>query len=407
MDKGRQEKFIPGDRLLSWLIGTALGLGLFVVFDTSYIMLFKGGSWSSFALVKHLLWLLLGWFVYRFFVALSPEILRGISKPLYFLGFIACILVFIPGVGIESGGATRWFGIEPFRIQPSEFLKPLTIWFLAAMCLAKFPNYPKSVRHFGEWMDNRFVMFVRRNWHWLIVGISILIIERQPDLGTAAIVGTIAIGIMLYSPIKGRVIAVVILFALLMSVVFTISEDYRGGRFRTWLHRWDPSVVDGPGYQSAQSELAMAIGGLTGVSPPKGRAKRILPAASTDFAFTTIAEEAGFIGSLVVIGLLASISLRLVYLAAKSTDAFSRLVIGGTGWWIGIQSVLNLSMVGSLLPPIGVPLPFLSYGGSSLLALMMALGASQAMIHRRVYKEAPVETRRDRRRYRGARLSRA
>ncbi|HWP31232.1 MAG TPA: FtsW/RodA/SpoVE family cell cycle protein [Fimbriimonadales bacterium] len=393
--------------MLSWLVLIAILLGLFVVFDTSYIMLFKGGSWSSFAIVKHVLWVILSGVVYYFFTKLPPEILRGISKPLYFLGLVACILVFIPGVGIESGGAKRWFGVEPFRIQPSEFLKPLTIWFLAAMCLYKFPSYPKSVRHFGEWMDNRFVIFLRRNWHWLIVGISVLVIERQPDLGTAAMVGVIAIGIMIYSPIKGRVIALVLLFALLMGTVFTISEDYRGGRFRTWLHRWDASVVDGPGYQSAQSELAMAIGGVTGVGPPKGRAKRVLPAASTDFAFTTIAEEAGFIGSIIVISLLAAISLRLVLLASLSQDAFSRLVIGGTGWWIGIQSVLNLSMVGSLLPPIGVPLPFLSYGGSSLLALMMALGASQAMIHRRVYKEAPIETRRDRRRYRRARLSRA
>jgi cell division protein FtsW len=161
--------------------------------------------------------------------------------------------------------------------------------------------------------------------------------------------------------------------------------------------------MDDLGYQTVQSEAGMAAGSLVGVGIGAGRAKHVMPAATTDFIMATISEETGLLGSLVVIGVIGLIVSRLWSLSRRSEDQFSSLVLGGTAAWIGIQTTVNVMMANGMLPAIGIPLPFISSGGSSLVALWAALGICQVVAPERVPVEARDEARtdgwRDRRTY--------
>lgn len=144
-----------------------------------------------------------------------------------------------------------------------------------------------------------------------------------------------------------------------------------------------------------------------GVGVGKGRSKYIMPAATTDFIYTTAVEELGFFGSVSILVVLGAISLRLIMQAATLEDPFRRMIVGAVGWWIGVQSVLNMLMAGAALPTVGIPLPFFSYGGSSLFALAVTMGIAQAAIRGRVAQEAKRAVSRHRRGHRRTRLSRA
>jgi len=161
--------------------------------------------------------------------------------------------------------------------------------------------------------------------------------------------------------------------------------------------------MDDLGYQTVQSEAGMAAGNLVGVGIGAGRAKHVMPAATTDFIMATISEETGLLGSFVVLGVIGIVVSRLWTLSLKATDKFSSLVLGGTAAWIGVQSTVNVMMANGFFPAIGIPLPFVSSGGSSLVALWAALGLCQALAPQRVPVEARDAARtdgwRDRRTY--------
>src|SRR5262249_19776069 len=150
--------------------------------------------------------------------------------------------------------------------------------------------------------------------------------------------------------------------------------------------RWSEENIEGSGYQTTQSEAAMARGGLFGVGLGEGRAKHTLPAPTTDFIMTTVAEETGLVGALIRARPAGGISGRLMWLGRGTSDRFGKLVLGGTAGWIGVQACTNIAMANGFAPPIGVPMPFVSAGGSSLIALWMAVGACQSVI-----KEDPQE----------------
>jgi cell division protein FtsW len=176
--------------------------------------------------------------------------------------------------------------------------------------------------------------------------------------------------------------------------------------------RWEDANRDDVGYQTVQSETAMANAGPFGTGIGVGRAKHMLPAATTDFVLATVAEETGLIGSLVILALLAALAWRLLQLAHRTRGSYGKLVLLGIALWIGVQSSINVMMANGTLPAIGIPLPFISSGGSSLLALMAAMGIAQSVVAHPIQDKAVVEagedeTYRDRRRHGRARFSRA
>ena len=166
-----------------------------------------------------------------------------------------------------------------------------------------------------------------------------------------------------------------------------LKEPYRVERITSFYKRWDPDNVDDIGFQTCQSEAAMASGGLLGVGIGNGRAKYIIPATTTDFVMATVGEEFGVFGPLSILGLVGLMVWRMWKLAQKADNPFSKLVLIGVAWWFGIQACTNLMMANAFLPAIGIPFPFISSGGSSLVAIWLAIGICQVVAATSVAKE--------------------
>ncbi len=360
-----------GDRWLLGLLVATLLLGFFAVFDAG----FAQGNNVMDDLGRHGV-SALGFFLILWGMGKIPRQYRAVLVlTLYFSTFLLLALVMVPGVGIEVNGARRWLPLGGFRFQPSEMLKPATVLFVSYVLSLRVPVLQPSSGNKWAQIDRWFTPLILRWLPVALVGASLLLIEAQPDLGTAVIVGAIVWGVMLLGGVRARILLAMILVGAVGISLYIGLRDYRRERVVTHFERWLPENVRGTAFQPAVSEAAMALGGIGGGGIGEGKAKHVLPAATTDYVFTTLAEETGLWGSLLVISLLGALALILLKHSARQKEIFARCVIGGVGWWIGVQSVLNLLMVGALAFPVGVPLPFFSYGGSSLLALGVGLGA--------------------------------
>ncbi len=367
------------DPLLFGLCLVATLLGLFVVFDAGYARsLAKDGGVVPREFAMQVLFLVLsvplGFFVGGF----RLDRLEGRAKPLWYATLVALAAVMV--VGVSQNGARRWLGHGFAQIQPAEFAKLTAVLYLAA-CLAGRKGWAEVRKPFRDgptWLDNVAVPKLTRLWPFFTVLVAAGLIEIEPDLGTAAIL--VATAFLMFVP--GRVTFKSLLVGSLLSVLAVVTiverQPYRVERIVNHVHRWEKGVSDDAGYQTTQSEQGMADGGVTGVGIGRGRAKYFLPATTTDFIAATIGEEAGLVGSLGVLALLGAITARLFVLGRKAPTEFGRLTLYGICAWFGVQTCTNFMMANGFLPAIGIPLPFFSSGGSSLLALWAAVGVAQA-----------------------------
>ena len=324
------------------------------------------------------------------------------------LGLLA--LVLIPGIGYKMNGAARWFKLGPITIQPAEFAKVAVILYLAAVFANRkaWPSKIKVPKSFALKLDNVWIPKLKRAMPAVWVAAGLVLIELEPDLGTGFIVALTAFALFWAGGVTKKSLGWCVALAAVAIFLVVQLQPYRLERITKHFDRWSPSNVDGITYQTVQSELAMASGGLVGVGMGSGRAKHVMPAATTDFIASTVGEEFGFFGWIVVTGVLGGLTWRLVIRAQKAPTRFGQLTLLGVGAWIGGQTILNLMMANGTAPAIGIPLPFVSSGGSSLLALWIALGISQAALAPALVKEeAPIATDRHGWRDRRARLSRA
>ena len=213
---------------------------------------------------------------------------------------------------------------------------------------------------------------------WVLL--AVILIEFEKDLGTAAVIATT--GFAMFFPAKVRMKSIVIaLCCAIVGTSFAIwKEPYRWERIVHHSQRWKDENIDDTEFQSVQAELAISSGGIFGIGIGPGRAKHVLPATTTDFIMATVGEETGLWGSFLVLGILGAIVFRLLYLAQRAQERFNMLLLYGVAFWIGIQTCVNVMMANAFLPAIGIPLPFISSGGSSLVALWLALGACQAAL---------------------------
>lgn len=290
--------------------------------------------------------------IVAFMVYLLPYKLWEKLAPILMLAAIGLLLaVFIPGVGLNIYGAQRWIGIgQLFSIQPSEFAKLAYIVYLAAFLSKKVRFWP-------------FVTLTS-----FLLGILIL----QKDLGTAIVISVTGTLIYFLSGAPLTHFFTLIPTGLLVVVIFIFSSTYRRERFLTFL---DPSKdTQGAAYHINQILIALGSGGWFGVGLGQSRQKYgYIPEITTDSIFAVIGNELGFIGSIIFIGLLFLVVFRAFKIAAHLPDRFGQLLASGVGIWLGLQVFVNLSGMVSLLPLTGVPLPFISYGGSSLLAVFVAI----------------------------------
>jgi cell division protein FtsW len=288
---------------------------------------------------------------------LKLSVIRTMAIPLLVISFLLLILVFVPSIGVSAGGAKRWLRLWPSTFQPSELVKLSMVVFLA-------------------WYMSRPKYRTDRFWSFLIpivvlAGFQIAII-KQPDFGAAMSLAILAFAMLFISGMKLRYLASLSIAAVPV-VVMLIMEPYRLKRITSFLNPWaDPQ---GSGFQLVQSFIALGSGGLTGVGLGSSQQKLLyLPESHTDFIFSIIGEEFGFIGVTAVVMLFLVLFLKGISIANRTQDRFGYYLAIGLSLMVALQALINFAVATGLVPTKGLPLPFISYGGSSLLVNLIAIG---------------------------------
>lgn len=290
---------------------------------------------------------------------LDINILYKKANLILLICFILLVLVLIPGIGSIRNGSRSWFGIGSLGIQPSEFAK-LGLIIYVAKYLANNRKIIKDVK--------KGVLPIL-----LVIGVFFVLIMLEPDFGTAMVIVLTLVVMIFISGVKLSFFIKVGLLGILGIVGLIIIAPYRMERIVSFLNPWvDPL---GSGYQIIQSLYAIGPGGLLGQGFLNSHQKQFyLPEPQTDFIFSIISEEFGFLGILIITSFIAFIFYRIIKIALKENNLFKKYLAFGLGFGIIIQSLLNIAVVIGLIPVTGVTLPFLSYGGSSLLISMISIG---------------------------------
>ncbi len=345
--------------LLLMLVAVLCAFGLMMVLSSSSVEALRsyGSSWVFFK--RQVVWLALGIVTLVLALRVDYQVWRKWALPLVVVSCAMLFLVLIPGIGVQVSGSRRWLGVGALRMQPSEIAK-FAFLLLSADLLARRADQMHITR-----VTLRPVLFV-----FAIIGGLIML---QPDMGTTLVLGSIAVVVLFVagSPLKsmGQLGLVAIGGAALLAIV----EPYRRARLLSFT---DPFAdANAGGYQVVQSLVGIGSGGITGVGLGASRAKwGFLPNAHTDFIYAIIGEELGLIGAVAVILLFVGFALLGIRAASRAPDRFGMLMASGITVWVVMQAFFNIGAVIGILPVTGVPLPFLSQGGSSLIILMGATG---------------------------------
>ena len=292
------------------------------------------------------------------------------------------MLVYVHFAGHGAQGAERWIKIGPVQLQPSEFAKVFLVLYLAK-CLAQRPRIAQNPLGAGL-------------WSLVIVPVAtIFAVEREPDLGTAITLFGAALLMLFTGGVKKRWIAAALAGAFLAGLFLSVAkgtDSYRWKRIETFMN--PEADVKGAGWQVKRGTIALGTGGLTGLGLGESREKfpGNLPAQRTDFVFAILGEEFGFVGTTFTIGLLFALVARGYHIAGRSKDPFGSLLATGITSIIAVQAFENIAVVTGVIPATGIPLPFLSYGGSSLVATLGSLGVL-LNISQHPFRRSPREMR--------------
>jgi rod shape determining protein RodA len=340
-------------------------IGSILVYSASKQRLIDAGINADFYLQRHIFNIIVGIVLALIVSRFSFRTARAYAIIIYAAAVIGLILVLVPGIGKSQGGAQAWIALPGgFTFQPSEFTKVALITLLAMVL---------TERRESELVpDDRDVLF-----GLALAGIPALLVLLQNDFGTVIIIGATLLSVLIVSGVKLRwiygSISAVILAGFVASQLNFI-KDYQLDRLATFI---DPTLDPlGAGYNTLQARIAIGSGGWFGqglFSGPQTQGKYV-PAQRTDFIFTVAGEELGFFGSTLIIFLIAMILYRITKIAMNAPDRFGRLAAAGVAGWFAIQSFENIGMNLGIMPVTGVPLPFVSYGGSSMFVSWMALG---------------------------------
>ncbi len=272
---------------------------------------------------------------------------------------LGLLMLVLTGFGTTAGGSTRWIPLGSFSFQPSEVAK-------VAVAVSGAALLARSVRLRAE-------PFRLASPFLFVVVCTVGLILLQPDLGTTVIVCSIAAALLFAAGIRMRSLASWFAIAATGGLLVAMSNGYMRARFEAFLHPWSNRMTSG--YQAVQGMIALGSGHLWGVGLGASRQKWMyVPNAHTDFIFAIMGEEVGLIGEVIVLGLFAVMLYAGIRIAIRSPDLFGRLLATGIVTWLGVQALVNLGGVTGLLPITGVPLPLLSYGGSSLVVTMVGIG---------------------------------
>ena len=274
------------------------------------------------------------------------------------VAFVALVAVLIPGIGKTVSGSSRWLGVGPLQIQPSELTKLAFVYFSADVLDRRLDG--------GRWR-------YRLGPTVIVLGLLIILLMKQPDMGTSLVIASIALGMLCAAGSPMRILGGMLGGGAVGALALSVVSPYRWARMTSFLHPMHDA--SGTGYQSVQALASMGQGGLFGSGLGQSVASYgYLPNQQTDFIFAVIAEETGLVGSLFVVALYALLAVVCIRISCRAPDRFGSLVAAGITAWLVAQAVINLGAVVGLLPVTGVPLPFVSYGGSSVVILLFGVG---------------------------------
>jgi cell division protein FtsW len=332
-------------------------LGLVMVLSASAASALReeGSSWYFFK--RHAIWLVIGCIALLVTMRIDYRVWQRLTRPLLLLALTMLTLVLIPGVGVTVNGATRWLAVGPIPLQPAEFAKLAVILFCADL-LARREEWSSSLTLRPVLVVTAYIAFL---------------LMAQPNLGTTIITASIVFAMLFTAGVPMRNFAPVAVAGATLAALLAVMSPYRMRRLVGFADVW--TNRKGDGYQTFQSLISISNGGVTGVGLGASRGKwGYLPYAHTDFIFSIIAEELGLVGAVTVILLFLAIGVLGIATAAHAPDRFGTLVAIGITAWILVQAFMNIGVALALLPVTGVPLPFLSSGGSSLVVTLASFG---------------------------------
>jgi len=368
----RHEQFEPpsllGNLLRKLHIDIPLFIGLFLTSLLSFAILYSAGSQDMDILMRQAARIGLAFLLMTVLAHIDPNQFKRYSALLFGLGIFLLIAVLI--MGQIGKGAQRWLDLGFFRFQPSEMIK-ITTPMMIAWYLADHPLPPKSRQ-----------LFIAA----ILIVVPTLLIAKQPDLGTALLVASSGAGVLFFAGLSWRfILAIVAALASLTPIIWHFMRGYQRDRVLTFLNpEADPL---GRGYHIIQSKIAIGSGGIYGKGWLGSTQSELdfLPESSTDFIFAVFAEEFGLFGCLGLLILYLLIIARCLFIATQAQDTYSRLLASSLAFTFFVYVFVNIGMVIGILPVVGVPLPLISYGGTSIVTLLAGFGILMSIHTHRKY----------------------
>lgn len=347
------------DLVLLLMVVALTSFGIVMVYSASSVMAAKNFHDGAYFLKRQALFALVGFCIAAVAMRVDYHHWRKLAVPVLLVSLVLLVLVLIPGIGGKVKGASRWIRLPGFNLQPSEFAKMALIFYMA-YSLEKKSDKIKSLSY-------GFLPYM------VVLAVMLLLILKQPDLGAALTLAGVAVLMLFAAGTRLVFLLGTVVLATPIVAYLVFHSAYRLRRIKAFMNpEQDPTGI---GWQIIQSKYAFGAGGLFGQGLGEGKQKLFyLPEAHTDFIMSVVGEELGFVGVLVIIGMFLILVQRAMRIAMAARDPFGRFLALGIAVLFAIEASVNMGVVTGLLPTKGLALPFLSYGGSSLLISLLAVG---------------------------------
>ena len=349
---------VAPDTLFFAAVAALVGIGLVMIYSASSATAYQQTGDTAYFVKRQALWLVVGLIAAVAAYRIDYHRLKRLAPYILLAAMVMLVLVLVPHVGLAVNGARRWIGLHSVRFQPSEFAKLALVVYLAAMLAAHGERITSLVKGLIPLC--------------LVVAVMAMLVLKEPDLGTASLLAMFAFAMFFAAGARIPHMLLVFLVTVPAIVVEIVASPYKRARIFAFLNPWkDP---ENTGFHIVQSLLALGSGGLFGVGLGESHAKFFyLPEQYTDFIFSVLGEELGLFGALVVVALFVVFTYRAIKIAIAAPDRFGFFLAVGCTALIAIQAFINIGVVTSSWPVTGVPLPFISFGGSSLVVNLVAV----------------------------------
>lgn len=355
----RSQKRVAMDHTLLVVTVILALVGLVMVFSASAVVAGNRFHDPGYFLKRQVAWLTFGFLLLHLMSRVEYTLWRKLAIPILGLTFVLLVMVLIPSLGVAAKGARRWLRLGPLSIQPAEMVKLVAVIYLAAYLTKKGDKITNFSSGFAPPL--------------VVVGLLSGLVLLEPDLGTVVVMGVVMVGLLFLAGARLSHLFGLALCAVPIVLMLVLGSSYRRQRLLTFLAPWkDPADA---GFQVTQSFLAFGSGGPFGVGLGEGKQKLFfLPEAHTDFVLALVGEELGLVGTAGIVLLFAAFMFKGFRIAARARMPFGRHLATGITLLIGLQALINACVVTGLLPTKGLTLPFVSYGGSSLVVSLAAVG---------------------------------